>query len=217
MPFSDKSGQIFGFWKVLKFAGRDKNQKTVWHCQCICGKEKSIVISSLMQGKSQSCGCKRIELLCKSNTKHGMAGTPTYKSWHAMIQRCQGKGNHHSYLKRNITVCNEWLKFENFFIDMGIRPANKTLDRIDNKKGYFLENCRWATPRQQSNNTKSTIYVTVNEEKMPFKFACEKFSIGYSCARHRLEKGMTDQDIFTKPLRSWRKGTLMPNGVFVKD
>ena len=49
-----------------------------------------------------------------SATKHGMSKTPTYKSWHAMIQRSQGKGGHQSYVDRGFTVCERWLKFENF-------------------------------------------------------------------------------------------------------
>ncbi len=200
-PFSDKSGQIFGSWKVLEFVGRDKSKKAVWRCQCVCGVIRSVLIGTLMQGTSKSCGCKRIELISKLFTKHGMASTPTYKSWHAMIQRCQGKGGHESYPNRKITVDKKWLSFDNFFAEMGLRPKNKTLDRINNQKGYCLENCQWATSKQQSNNKDNTIYVTVNGEKMSFMTACEKFSIGESCARHRFAKGMTDQDIFTKPLR----------------
>lgn len=201
MPFSDKSGQTFGFWTVLNFAGRDNLKKAIWHCQCICGCKKLVNVGSLMQGKSKSCGCKQKELFIKKITKHGMANTPTYKSWHAMIQRCQGKGGHTSYVKRKITVCNEWLSFDKFFANMGIRPNNKTLDRIDNTQGYSLENCRWATHSQQSNNTSVTVYVTVNEEKLPLTVACKKYNMGVSCIRHRLEKGMSEQEAFTIPLK----------------
>jgi hypothetical protein len=198
-PFSDKVGQIFGYWAVIGFAGRDKFNATVWNCKCICGVEKEIKVGSLMKGKSKSCGCKRNELFSLSATKHGMAKTPTYKSWHAMIQRTQGKGGHQSYVDRGFTVCEQWMKFENFVSDMGIRPAGKTLDRIDNTKGYSKENCRWATPVEQANNKDTTRYVVVDGERMPIMYACKKYNIGISCARNRLRRGKSDQETF-KPL-----------------
>lgn len=197
-PFRDKTGQTFGFWTVTAFAGRDKRNATVWTCKCVCGVVKNVVVGSLTGGHSKSCGCKQYEVTAKKNTKHGMAGTPTYKSWHAMIQRCEGKGGHESYPDRGISMCKEWHDFDAFIMDMGVRPKNKTLDRIDNTKGYSKENCRWATPKQQANNRNTTKYVEVNGEVMPLVVACEKYKIGISCVRHRLRKGMSEQDAFTK-------------------
>ena len=195
-PFSDKTGQIFGYWTVISFAGRDISNDPLWNCKCICGTEKKVVVGSLMKGQSKSCGCKRNELFSLSATKHGMSKTPTYKSWHAMIQRSQGKGGHQSYVDRGFTVCERWLKFENFVEDMGIRPPNKTLDRVNNSKGYSKENCRWATNIEQANNKDTTRYVVVDGERMPIMYACKKYNIGISCARHRLRKGKSDQETF---------------------
>lgn len=204
MPFQDKTGQTFGFWTAIDFVGRDKRGKAIWKCKCICGNEKNVLIGSLMGGHSKSCGCLQYTLASQKNTKHGMAKTPTYKSWHAMIQRCEGKGGHKSYPDRGISVCEEWMSFNNFLNDMGERPKRKTLDRIDNTKGYSKNNCQWSTNKQQSNNRKNTIYVTVNGVSLPFTEACEKFNIGESCARHRLRKGMSHQEIFTLPVRKFR-------------
>jgi len=196
-------GCRFGFWTVKSYFDRHKTH-TRWLCVCDCGSEKIVIGDSLKKGLSKSCGCKQYELASSKNTKHGMASTPTYKSWHAMIQRTQGKGGHESYVLRNISVCKEWFVFENFVADMGLRPKGKTLDRINNSQGYSKENCRWATSLQQSNNRHNTIFVVVNDEKLSLSEACKKYNIGISCARHRLNRGMSHQETFTQPNMNMR-------------
>lgn len=65
-----------------------------------------------------------------------------------------------------ITVCQEWLDFNNFLNDMGLRPEGTSIDRIDNSKGYFKENCRWSTYTQQSENrTNARKYLFEGEMK----------------------------------------------------
>lgn len=88
--------------------------------------------------------------------KHGHGwGSPTYISWDGMFNRCYRSKQlkfKRTYQDRGITVSEQWSKFENFLSDMGLRPPGKTLDRIDNDGGYLKENCRWATPKEQSAN-----------------------------------------------------------------
>ena len=71
-----------------------------------------------------------------------------------MKDRCLNPMHVHSknYLQRGIAVCEKWMSFEGFYEDMGDRPNGWSLDRIDNYKGYFKENCRWIPLRDQPKN-----------------------------------------------------------------
>jgi hypothetical protein len=71
-----------------------------------------------------------------------------------MRQRCFNPNcnDYKYYGARGITVCKRWLKFANFFADMGVRPRGYTIDRINNDGNYTPKNCRWATHSQQMKN-----------------------------------------------------------------
>jgi hypothetical protein len=80
---------------------------------------------------------------------------PTYNSWRKMIERCTYKGHRHyaDYGGRGITVSPRWRRnFWAFVGDIGTRPKGKTLDRKNNDEGYYLDNCRWATRKEQAQN-----------------------------------------------------------------
>lgn len=107
----------------------------------------------------------------KKQKRHGMSQTPVYYAWKAMRQRCGNPNNpdYFMYGGRGIKVCDRWQNFENFYQDMGERPQGKTLDRIDNSKGYSLENCKWHTPKQQSNNTRKNFSVVFKGRSIRFQ------------------------------------------------
>lgn len=96
----------------------------------------------------------------KRQEKHGQKDTKLYDVWCAMKQRCYNPNSQFYYLYggRGIAVCQEWRdSFLAFTKAMGPRPAGYTLDRIDNDKGYYPENCRWATPAEQVDNRRNTV------------------------------------------------------------
>lgn len=79
-------------------------------------------------------------------------------TWRSMLQRCKNPAHKYydRYGGRGITVCDRWMLYENFLADMGTPPVGGTLDRIDNDKGYYPQNCRWATRSEQQKNKSST-------------------------------------------------------------
>jgi hypothetical protein len=83
-----------------------------------------------------------------------------------MIQRCTNPNSEKfpSYGGRGITVCDRWLKFENFLADMGEPPPGKQIERIDNSKGYEPGNCKWATRFEQARNKRNNRLVTYQGE-----------------------------------------------------
>jgi hypothetical protein len=77
-----------------------------------------------------------------------------------MKQRCFNPANicFENYGGRGITVCDRWINsYENFLADLGQRPDGKTLDRIDNDRGYEPGNCRWATYSEQMRNKRCNV------------------------------------------------------------
>lgn len=157
----DVTGQRVGRLTVVSVLGRDKNRNVLWRAVCDCGGETSITTRDVRNGHIQSCGCRRREATVRRNIAnalhgHTAAGKPsrTFSSWQAMMTRCFNLNHeaHTRYAGRGITVCDRWKTFANFLADMGERPADRTLDRIDNDRGYEPGNCRWATKSEQNKN-----------------------------------------------------------------
>jgi hypothetical protein len=153
--FINLTKQQFGHWRVLAIhPERDHRGLILWRCVCACGTERLVRGDGLREGRSKNCGCVRREKLKKLTTKHGMTGTRAYVCWQDMLARCHRESHRwfSHYGARGITVCEEWLSFENFYADMGDPPDGLSIHRIDNDGPYALWNCKWATRTEQRAN-----------------------------------------------------------------
>lgn len=157
-------GCVYGRWVViyddLPYSQRQGRLVVV---KCLCEKEtiKLVNLQVLRDGRSQSCGCLKIEKLIDRSTTHGMAGrkskTKIYTLWKHINSRCFNvkNGSYQNYGGRGIYVCDEWRYDFAVFNDWCLNSGWKSgfqLDRIDNDGPYSPSNCRFVTLRENGFN-----------------------------------------------------------------
>lgn len=171
----DIIGNKYGRLTVIEKTNERKNGQIVWLCKCDCGNIYKSVGGNLKNGNTKSCGCyakensskiakKYFKNSGKNNKgyKHGLTNTRLFRIWQNIKYRCFGKKHtyYHAYGFVGVTICKEWknnfLSFYNWSIQNGYKD-DLTIDRINNNKGYFPENCRWVTKSEQSSNRGSRV------------------------------------------------------------
>lgn len=146
-----------------------------------------------------------------SNQKHGMHSSRTYGIWEGMIQRTTNPNSAaaHHYIGRGIGVCDSWRDFSNFLADMGEVPPGLTLERADNEKGYSPGNCKWATPKEQANNTRRNKNITAFGKTQSIEMWANELGIAAHILRWRLNNGHDIEKALLTPARRYkRKPTL---------
>ena len=137
-----------------------------WMCQCDCGTIKSIAGAPLRKKLIVSCGCYQKEIIGRERRTHGMCRTTEYNSYINAMRRCHEPKDksYKNYGGRGIKFNFE--NFEQFFAEIGPKPKGTTLDRIDNNGHYEPGNVQWATPKEQSNNTRRKRIESFSNEEL---------------------------------------------------
>lgn len=194
-------GKKFGFLTVVGKSTNNGIGTYKTECVCDCGKTHFANTSKLRDGRTKSCGCKR--------TKHGLYGTPEYRIWGSMIQRCANHKNcnYKNYGAKGIKVCDSWLNFSNFIKDMGERPTKKhSIDRINNDGDYTPENCEWRTTKQQRNNTSRNVFYTYKGETLTSRQWSERIGGSKNVFDQRVNKlGWSIESAIETPVKTKAK------------
>lgn len=192
----DETGNIYGKLTVIAFIGL-RNNNARWFCRCECGNEVDVRGAMLRYGSHQSCGCTR-------HTANNLYHTAEHRAWSGMVQRCTNPKNtrYSDWGGRGITVCQRWKNsFLAFYEDMGPKPSPRhSIDRINNDGNYEPNNCRWATPRQQTLNSRHARYLTHNGETLCITDWALRTGIKRLTIAARLEQGWSIAEALTQPV-----------------
>lgn len=178
----DLTGDQYGDLLVLELVERG-SKTSRWKCQCKCGSVIIVRANNLRskakpQKSCRPCGTKRSNAAARKHGHRGAAPSTTYRSWQAMITRCEWEPSigWSNYGGVGVSVCEKWRQsFQAFLDDMGERPAGKTLDRYPDKAGnYEPGNCRWATPTEQTKNRKCTRLYDFRGQKLTLREIIEQ-------------------------------------------
>lgn len=207
-PRTSLIGQRFSRLVVLSLCeNRNACGICLWHCACDCGDTTDVPTNRLNGGITQSCGCLQKERVSESRFLHGRGKSREYATWAGMKGRCYNPDNASfpDYGSRGITVCASWRNsFVNFLTDMGDCPPGKCIERIDNNKGYYKANCKWATRAEQAVNKRNTRFLMFRGERMCVSAWAKRLGVDHRLIRDRLKAGWTKEESLTTPVKTIR-------------
>lgn len=183
----NKYGKLTAVERLDKSSNRDYN----WLCKCDCGKDHITTIGRLQSGHTTSCGCAVKEGAKKREKYHGMKDTLVYNSWRKIKERCFNEKDpmYQNYGAKGISMKKEWAEdFKSFYNYIGDPPDDgkeyRSIDRIDNSKGYEDGNIRWATTTMQARNktlsrvnTTGVVGVTWEDKVHPNKEKSTRYAV----------------------------------------
>ena len=160
--FEDITGQTFGRLTAIERVNSDRNGNTQYRFVCSCGSEIIALSGNVRTGKTQSCGCLQIENYENSKLESGIANRN--RVWRQYKNNAKLKGLEFSILIEDFEEASQQLCFY-----CGDPPTKEQkdkssnggfvyngIDRIDNSKGYTLDNvvsCCWNCNRMKGNMT----------------------------------------------------------------
>lgn len=203
---TDLIGQRFGRLLVTGYAGKDKGNHSKWACLCDCGGVKTVIGYNLKSGAIQSCGCLRSENAGNLNKTHGGSNSRLYSIYCNMISRTENPraSAYGVYGGRGIAICQEWRcgfsAFRKWALANGYRD-DLSIDRIENDKGYFPENCRWVKMIDQFNNRRSNRLLSFSGETKTIAEWARHLSIKRQTLYSRLNAGWAVERALSAPAK----------------
>lgn len=198
--FIDHEGETFGRLTVLGYLGR-RGRSSIWHCQCECGNTCRVAHSELYAGHTRSCGCLFKETLMERNSTIGGASAGPHRSTYLCFAsargRCRSPKNaaYSYYGGRGIQF--KFDSFEDFIAEVGPRPSLEySIDRIDVEGHYEPGNVRWATKKEQLNNTRRTVRRTHKGITKTTSEWAEESGINRDTLDQRIRDGYCDDCLF---------------------
>lgn len=201
---NDLVGVRFGCLVAQSIESCDKVH-TYWKCLCVCGRSHTASRNALKRGLTKSCGCQKGRFLSEKNATHGKSRHPAYKCFIGMKRRCADTKHkmHKFYASKGIQV--KWKSFEDFWDDMGPTwRRGLSIDRVNNDGHYEKGNCRWATAREQANNTSRTVFLTLGSETLTATEWIERLGIPRYLVFDRIKRGWSDEEVLTTPKGKYR-------------
>lgn len=198
MKLNDLSGKRFGHLVVIKRV-EEKGYPVFWLCKCDCGNTKAIAGKHLLDGSTSSCGCMHYKY------GHGKTETRLYHIWRTMKARCFDKNSckYSRYGGRGITMSEEWknsfMAFHDWAVSNGYNEE-LSIDRMDNNKGYFPDNCRWATAEEQANNTSTNVIINHKGATGTLSQMARNYGLKPSVVSKRIKRGWSVQRALETPL-----------------
>lgn len=192
---SESIGKKYGRLTVLEYIGSDEKYRSIVKARCECGNIRNVRLSLLLYGSTTSCGCYNREVVKKAATTHANSKTPMYKVWYGIKARCFNKNStvYHHYGGRGITMYERWAynftEFRYWCIKHGWQKGLH-IDRIDNNKGYYPDNCRIVSAAVNSRNKRSNINITINGRTMIVQDWCKEYKINRNTFLGRIKKGV---------------------------
>lgn len=198
--YNSDVGIRYGFWLIVEEKRESVHGAVQCYCKCDCGTKRWVQRCILRNGGSKSCGCSR--------ATHGQSNTATYHLWSNIKNRCLNPNNiaWKDYGGRGIKMHEPWVyDFSSWKEYIEALPyyeeQSRSIDRIDNTKGYEPGNLRWATKTEQANNKRDNTYVTFRSETHTISEWSVITGITASAIGNRLRKGWTTEIALTTPIR----------------
>lgn len=210
-PRNDLAGRPFGRLTAIVCESRPTayKRRIYWLCKCECGNQLWTRATSLIQGRTKSCGCYRKDIL-RNGTRpivHGAtrnAGRePLYNVWAGMKQRCHNptQPGYKHYGKRGISVCRQWSRSFSVFKQWAERCGYRhglQIDRIDNNGNYEPSNCRWVSQLNNARNQNKTIRFMAFGKEWTLREAAEVLRVNYMKIYYQFRNGIPPEEIMKR-------------------